>query len=60
MNLIFVAQGAVSFHSSVGTQTQPNHETAFFFIHLVGLDGPLNHPVNKVRAFCVNVNKHGR
>ena len=40
-------------------KTNQTHETAFFFIHLVGLDGPPNHPVSKAfTAFCVNVNKH--
>ena len=53
LNLNFLVQGAVSFHSSVGTQNQPT-------IHLVGLEGPPNHPASKARgAFCVNVNKHG-
>ena len=51
-----LAQGAVSFHPSVGTQTSQTHETAFFSIHLMGLESPSNYPV---RASCVNVNKHG-
>ena len=48
---IFLVQGAVSFHPSVGTQNQST-------IHLVCLEGPPNHPASKARAFCVNVNKH--
>ena len=59
LNLNFLFQGAVSFHPSAGVQNQPNHETGFFFIHLVGLEGPPNPPVSKARAFRVNVNKHG-
>ena len=59
LNLNFLFQGAVSFHPSAGVQNQPNHETGFFFIHLVGLEGPSNPPVSKARAFRVNVNKHG-
>ena len=40
-------------------KTNQNHEAAFFFIHLVGLEEAPNHHVSKVRAFHVNVNKHG-
>ena len=34
-------------------KTNKTHETAFFCIHLVDLEGPSNHPVSKARAFCV-------
>ena len=34
-------------------KTNETHETAFFCIHLVDLQGPSNHPVSKARAFCV-------
>ena len=40
-------------------KTNQIHETGFFFIHLVGLEDPPNHPVCKARVFCVNINKHG-
>ena len=46
---IFNPQRALEIHQ--------NHESDFFFIHLVGLEGLLNHPVSKARACCVNVNK---
>ena len=35
----FFFQGPVSFHPQVGTQNNQTHETAFFFIYLVGLEG---------------------
>ena len=49
-----------SFFSPLSDHSKPTktHETAVFFIHLVGLEGPPNHPVCKARTFCVNVNKH--
>ena len=37
------------------TKNQTHVETPFFFSHLVGLEGPPNHPVSKVKAFCVNI-----
>ena len=38
-------------------KTNQTHETSLFFIHLVGLEGPPNHPVSNTRAFYVNLNK---
>ena len=46
------------FHPLVGTQNQANLWNCFF-IHLIGLEGPPNHPVCKARTFCINANKHG-
>ena len=59
INLNFLVQVAVSFTPYWALQTNQTHETTFFFIHLVGLEDPPNHPVNKARVFCVNVKKHG-
>ena len=46
----FLAQGAAFFFTyQWALKTNQTHETAFFFIHLVGLEDPPNHPVSKVR-----------
>ena len=51
MNPNFLDQGAVSFHPLVGTQNQPNLRNCFF-IYLMSLEGPPNHPVCKA---CLSV-----
>ena len=56
LNLNSLFQGTVSFHPSLVLEINQTHETAFFFIHLLGLEGPPTHPVSKTRAFCMNVN----
>ena len=62
LNLNFLFQGAVSFSRSSffsplsghskPTMKPSNHETAFFFIHLVGLKCSPNHPVNSQSILC--------
>ena len=54
-----LVQGADFFTPQWALKINQNHEAAFFFIHLVGLEDPPNHQVSKVRAFHVNVNKNG-
>ena len=44
------------FNPQWALKTNKTHETACFFIHLVGLECPLNHPLSIIRAYCVNVN----
>ena len=44
------------FTPKVALKTDQTNETAFFFIHLVGLKDPPNHPVSNARAFRLNVN----
>ena len=41
------------------TESEYFHLRSFFTFRLMGLEGPPNHPFSNVRAFRVNVNKHG-
>ena len=50
-----------SLFSPLSGQSKPTKPMKLlsFFINLVSLEDPPNHPVSKARAFSVNVNKHG-
>ena len=45
-----LVQGADFFTPQWALKTNQNHEAAFFFIHLVGLEDPPNHQVSKVKS----------
>ena len=58
-NFFFFFKEQCLFTPQWAPKTNQTQETAFFFIHLVSLWVPPNHPISKATAFCVNVNKHG-
>ena len=50
LNLLFKEQFLFNPHWTL--KTSQTHETAFFFIHWVGLEGPPNHLACKVSILC--------